>query len=146
MTMKTMTYTLSLLVLLVFTAGCNDGPAEKAGENIDQMVETHKQELEEAKKEIDEAKEELQAQQEQLAQARKERDEAMMRLQASEQERQRVLEIMEDPTLAEKNADAQVTDAQVNEAQVVEEQKEISDIKPNDEQSDAEPQPSGSTQ
>lgn len=147
MTLKTMAYTLSIFLLLTLTAGC-DGPTEEAGENIDQTVEMQKEKLKEAKEEIAEAKEELQEQQEELTQARKERDQAMMKLQESEQERQRVLEIMEEPTMTEKGTDGQVAVPEGNDAQLVEEQeaKETGNMEHNSDQSPAEQTPSGSAQ
>ncbi len=91
---KKLVYVLSLCFLFLLLPGC-DGPAEEAGEKIDETVEKQKENLEDAKNEITEAREEIEELKDELAQARQERDEAKTRLEEAEQERQRILKEME---------------------------------------------------
>jgi len=94
---------LSRVTLIVFLfllpVGC-DGPAEEAGEEVDETVEMQKEKLDKARDEIAEAKAEIKELQEELAAARRERDEAKNRLDESEQQRQRILQEIEQSGMA----------------------------------------------
>lgn len=83
-----------ILFLFLLPVGC-DGPAEEAGEEVDETVQMQKEKLDKAQDEIAEAKAEITELQEELAEARQERDEAKNKLDESEQQRQRILQEIE---------------------------------------------------
>ena len=91
---KTLIYLLALAFFIVLLQGC-DGPAEEAGEEVDEAVQMQKEQLEDAQEKIAEAKAQIEDLQEELTEARQERDQARARLEESEQERQRILAEME---------------------------------------------------
>lgn len=91
---RMLVYVLSLCFLFFLLPGC-DGPAEEAGEKIDESVQKQKEQFEEADKEIAEAKAEIENLRKELTQARQERDEAKARLEEAKQERQQILKAME---------------------------------------------------
>ena len=88
-----------ILFLFLLPVGC-DGPAEEAGEEVDETVEMQTEKLDKAQHEIAEAKAEIKELQEELAAARKERDEAQKRLNESESQRQRILQEIEQSGMA----------------------------------------------
>jgi len=95
-------YILSLCFLFFLLPGCDSpGPAEKAGERIDETVQMQKGQFEEAEKKIAAAKSEIEMLKNELTQARQERDEAKVRLEKAELERQRILREMEPSNINE---------------------------------------------
>jgi F0F1-type ATP synthase membrane subunit b/b' len=84
----------SLFFLFFLLPGCN-GPAEEAGEKIDETVQEQQGQFDEAEKEIAKAKAEIENLRNDLTQARLERDEAKAGLEKAEQERRRILKEME---------------------------------------------------
>lgn len=63
-------------LLAFFLAAC-DGPAEEAGEKLDETVEETKEQIEEAQQEIEEAREEIQENREELSEAQQKRQKAV---------------------------------------------------------------------
>jgi chromosome segregation ATPase len=99
---RVLVYVFSLCFLFFLLPGCeNSGPAEKAGEKIDETVQKQEEQFEEAKNEIAKAKAEIENLKNDLARARQERDEAKVRLEEAEQERQRILKEMEQSNISE---------------------------------------------
>jgi hypothetical protein len=99
---KKLVYVLSLCFFFLLLPGCDGpGPAEEAGEKIDESVQMQQGQFEEAEKEMAKAKAEIEKLRNELTQARQERDEAKARLDAAEQERQRILKEMEQSNINE---------------------------------------------
>mgnify|MGYP001036180100 CR=1 FL=1 len=95
---RTLIFLFSLCFFAVALSGC-DGPAEEAGEEVDEAVQMQKEQLEDSQEEIAEAKARIEELKEDLAEARQERDQAKTRLEKSEQDRQRILKEIEQSTM-----------------------------------------------
>lgn len=98
---RTLVFLFSLF-FVVALSGC-DGPAEEAGEEVDEAVQMQKEQLEETQEEIAEAKAQIKDLQEELAEARQERDEAKAGLENSERKRQRILKEIEQSNMTGDN-------------------------------------------
>lgn len=108
MTQKQLTYPLLVLFLPVFLflAGC-DGPAEKAGQEIDETVEQQREKFQETEAEIERLREEL-------AQVKKENQKAEEELAIARQLRQQALDEMQKGLNVETPVQSQNTQEQTN--------------------------------
>ncbi len=94
MTRQPLITAVALWLAVLLFAGC-DGPAEQAGEKVDERIQQQKEQIKDTEGEIAEAKQEIKKLQEELVQAEKESRQAQEQLNIAREERRQALAEMQ---------------------------------------------------